>query len=305
MVTPLGATREDTIATWLRNSSMQTDCLHALAGTALAEAQVARTAEFDAAERLGGRKMLKFMAGSAVLGCVAAHEAIAQARANERFAPEKTGLYAATGLAAADAEQVKSMLESSIDEHGEFSCRLLGEQGLAATNPLLSFRILANMPACLVSILENIKGPNYIFTPWESQAALALAEAWSAVAHGEVDCAVVGGADTPAHPSTFVYLRQDGWLTAQDVPANAGGYLVLERRETACRRGMPILGVLEDVRVSHSESKATDPLATRMGRTFVAAPFILTALACHDKNLPTSMTSADGWSLSIQMGERP
>lgn len=305
MVTPLGATSHETMVAWQGNRPMQTKCLPELAGTMLADTPVAKTAEYDAADRLGGRKMLKFMSEGAVLGCVAAHEAAEQAMIAKRFLPERIGLYAATGLAAADIMQVKSMLESSIDEEGAFCCRRLGQDGLAQTNPLLSFRILANMPACLVSILEHIKGPNGIFTPWESQAALALQEAWLAVSCGEVDCALVGGADTPAHPATCVYLRQDQWLQAKEIPANAGAYLVLERSNTAMRDKVHVYGTLEDITVSPATQDAVDPLSIRMGRTFATAPFILTALGCHDSKLHTHMISSDGWKVAIRIGGRP
>ena len=90
------------------------------------------------------------MSDAAVLGCLAAREALTAARAREHFAPEAIGLYAATGLAAASVNDVRPMIEQSIDEAGKFSCKRMGERGLVATNPLLSFRILANMPPCLV-----------------------------------------------------------------------------------------------------------------------------------------------------------
>ncbi len=96
------------------------------------------------------------MSPAALLGCVAAREAAEDCGLRERFAPERVGLYVGVGLAAAGLDEVAPMLRESVDEHGRFSCRLLGERGLAATSPLLSFKILANMPACLMSVLEGI-----------------------------------------------------------------------------------------------------------------------------------------------------
>lgn len=301
MVTPLGTTAAETVSAWGRGESMRAAPLPSLSGTPLAGSPAAIPREFNAAERLGGRRMLKFMSDGAVLGCVAAREAVTQANARERFAPERIGLFAATGLAAADIEQVGALIENSVDEEGKFSCRLFGDKGLASTNPLLSFKILANMPACLVSIIEGIKGPNCIFTPWESQAGLALREAWLAVGEGEVDCAVAGGADSPAHASTYVYMRQAGWLGEDEAPANAGAYLVLERLETTLESGQKVLAVIEDVTVSMRSAEGGDPLAERVGRTFAAAPSIMAGLACHHADAPSSMAGADGWTVSIKL----
>ena len=66
---------------------------------------------------------------------------------------------------------------------------------------MLSFKILANMPICFVSIFENLRGPNAVYTPWEGQGAQAIAAGVRAVAEGEVPCAVVGGCDAAADAS--------------------------------------------------------------------------------------------------------
>jgi hypothetical protein len=52
---------------------------------------------------------------------------------------------------------------------GRFDPTRFGQAGLRAVSPILSFKILSNMPLCFVSICENIQGPNGIFTPWEGQ----------------------------------------------------------------------------------------------------------------------------------------
>ena len=222
--------------------------------------------------------MLKFMSDAAVLGSIAAHEAAREARLGERFPAARVGVFAATGLAAASVDDVLPMVEASIDGTGSISWPLLGRRGLPATNPLLSFRILANMPPCIISILECAKGPSYIFTPWEGQAGAALLEAWRAVASGEVDAALAGAADTPAHPSTHVFLRQTGVLEDGDCPASAAAYLVLERAETAERDGQPVRAGVAEMMLHRSEGRVMDPLAERLGRMFAAAPAVLLAL---------------------------
>ena len=299
---PLGATAAEFIAAWNVGARAARQPLRELAGTPLESAEVAVLPEFNAAERLGGRRLLKYMSEAAVLGCIAAREALKEAAALMRFPPVRIGLYAATGLAAANVRDVAAMLDASIDERGEFSCRLLGQRGLAATNPLLSFKILANMPPCLISLIEGIKGPNLILTPWEGQTGAAILEAWHAVRSGEVDCALAGASDTAACPSTFVFLRQSGILKEHEFPASAAAYLVLESGESAHRAGRHVYAVLHSVELACSDSVVGDPLSERIGRTFASAPALLLGLACACGWNELSLRGSDGHELHIALG---
>jgi 3-oxoacyl-(acyl-carrier-protein) synthase len=302
LVTPLGATAAETLRAWQAGAVAERRPLPALAGTALAGAEAAAPPEFDPAGRLGGRRMLKYMSAAAVLGCVAAREALHEAAALARFAPERIGLYAATGLAAASVDEIQGMLEASIDESGEFSELLLGQRGLAATNPLLSFKILANMPPCLISIMEGLKGPSLILTPWEGQTGAALLEAWQAVREGAVDCALAGAADSAAHPATLVYLHQAGLLAEGEAPASGAGYVVLERAATARRDGRRALAVVEAITLEADEDGMTaDPLAARMGRLFAAAPAVALGLAAASGGGEFKIGGVEGQRLAVRL----
>ena len=303
LVTPLGANTASTFSVWQAGACAPRSVLPDLAGTPLADAQVALPPEFDAAARLGKhRRMLKFMSGAAVLGCVAAREAVDAAGIAGRYAPERIGLYAGAGLAAVDLNEVRRLLVESVDEKGEFSCRRFGERGLPATNPLLSFKILANMPACLVSILECLRGPSLIFAPWEGEAAAALIEAWRAVASGEVDAAVTGAADTPAQTSTLAYLRQSGILKPDETAASSAAYLVFERAEAARAAGRRIHATLRDLRLAPPGlAGIDDPLAGSMGRCFASAPAILLALQALAGQGSGSLSGTDGQRFSFEI----
>ena len=294
MVTPLGATARASAEAWRAGRAAERRTLPELAGTRLAEARVAALPPFDPAERLGGRKMIRYMSDAAVLGCMAAREAAVEAGLRKRFRPERVGLFAGVGLAAPSPRDLLPLVRGSIDGEGRFSCRLLGEKGLAAANPLWSFKVLANMPPCLVSILESVKGPNLIFTPWEGQTAAALVEAWRAVAEGEADAALAGAADSAAHATTLIYLRQAGLLGEGDVPASAAAYLVLERAESARRDGWPVLARIARIEEAASGGPPDDPLAERLGRSFAAAPAVLLALAAQAPPAEVALRGADG-----------
>lgn len=305
LIGPLGTTAREFAQAWQNGSAAVRHPLRELASTPLEAEAAAHVPPFDAAARLGSRRMLKYMSPAALLGCVAAREALTEAAARERFDPWQIGLYAGTGLAAATVDDVKTLIQESIDEHGKFSCRLLGARGLAATNPLLSFRILANMPPCLISVIEGIRGPNLIFTPWEGQTAAALLEGWWAVATGEVACALVGAADTAAFPSTFVYLRQAKLLEKNEYPACGAGYVVLETEATANRDGRPIHARIRAMDVTSSGTGVADPLSPRIGRTFAAAPAVLLGLAALCGWPSMSISGVDRQALHVEFGKRP
>ena len=302
MISPLGATADACAHAWRMGHCAQRRPHPGLAGTPLEDIGVATPPEVDVAKRLGGRKMVKYMSDAALLGCIAAHEALEDAAVSKRFAPERMGLYAGVGLAAANPDEIMDMVDKSVDANGELSCGLLGERGFAATNPLLSFKILPNMPPCLISIVEGIKGPNLIFTPWEGQTGAAIQEGWLAVASGAVDCALVGAADTPAHPSTFVYLRQSRNIGEEDDPANGAAYLVLETRQSARRDGKTVYATLENVAIASCEGGVEDPLSERMGRSFAAAPAILLALTALTGGRAAAICGADRRKLEFALG---
>jgi 3-oxoacyl-(acyl-carrier-protein) synthase len=160
------------------------------------------------------------------------------------------------------------------------------------------------MPPCLISVLEGIRGPNLIFTPWEGQTAAALVEGWLAVATGEVDCALVGAADTAAYPSTFVYLRQAGCLADDEYPSSGAAYLVLEPAESALRDGVRIHARIRRLTLDASAT-IEDPLSGRIGRTFAAAPAVLMALAAGCGMPELSVCGVDGQRFSAQLEATP
>ena len=305
MISPLGATADACAHAWRMGHCAQRRPHPGLAGTPLEDIGVATPPEVDVAKRLGGRKMVKYMSDAALLGCIAAHEALEDAAVSKRFAPERMGLYAGVGLAAANPDEIMDMVDKSVDANGELSCGLLGERGFAATNPLLSFKILPNMPPCLISIIEGIKGPNLIFTPWEGQTGAAIQEGWMAVAFGAVDCAIVGAADTPAHPSAFVYMRQSGNIAQEDYPANGAAYLVLETRQSARRDGQKTYATLDNITITGSDNGIEDPLAERMGRSFAAAPAILLALMAMTGGRAGTIRGADRRNVEFVLGGNP
>ena len=117
---------------------------------------------------------------------------------------------------------------------------------------MLSFKILANMPLCFVSIFENLRGPNAVYTPWEGQGAQAIAAGIDAIRDGLSPCVVVGGCDVKTHVLGLLSLEQlghfDSWSRhgAGAVPGEGAVFLVLESHASAHKRGARVYAVIDD-----------------------------------------------------------
>lgn len=302
MITSIGSTVAETVNAWNHKAAMKLRTIPELHGTDFAVARIAELPDCDLVGRLSKRRMAKFMSAPALLGCVAAREALENAGVsdNARFPAERIGLFAATGMAAADIDESIAMLQASLDDHGDFSIRRFGEKGLHAINPLLSFKILANMPGCLVSITESIKGPSYIFTPWEDQAGAAVIEAIEALNNNEVDCAVVVAADIPSHPANLVYLLREKLINPHEIAAPGAACLVLEREDTAISAGLTYHKI-NGAKLFSCDHDICDPLSSRLGRTIAAAPLILLGLAACGVDISVQLAGCGGQTFTAEV----
>lgn len=190
-------------------------------------------------------KMVRLMNRDAQLAVAGARLALQNADVipDRTYPAEEIGLFGATGLAGLPLREVLPLLRHSRNEHGEFDLARFGDAGLKAVSPILSFKILSNMPLCFVSINEGIRGANAIYTPWEGDGAQAIEEGIRAVRAGEVKCAVVGGCDVKTHEVAFATLQQLGLFSGWEqlghgcLPGEGAAFLVLEPQEAAVARG--------------------------------------------------------------------
>ncbi|NTU41495.1 MAG: beta-ketoacyl-[acyl-carrier-protein] synthase family protein [Nitrospirales bacterium] len=208
--------------------------------------------DFSPEQQISNRKLLKLMNRESQLIVTAAGQAMADAEIRGDYPSERTGIYLGTGLTSGELGDLLRLVEDSTDETGLFSYRLMGERALPGCNPLLSFRILTNMPVSYLSIIFGIRGPNLVFNPWSSRTAQAIGEGLRAIRYGDVDCAVVGGGDSKSHAIGFLTFAQRGLLSRSGVCTPFGAesdglvlsegaaILVLEEMERAQNRGARI-----------------------------------------------------------------
>ena len=93
-------------------------------------------------------KMIRLMNRDAQFAVAAAHLALQDARlkVGADYPPEEIALFGATGLAGLPLAEVASLIKKSATPDGRFDVRKFGQEGLRSISPLLSFKVLGNMP---------------------------------------------------------------------------------------------------------------------------------------------------------------
>ena len=248
-------------------------------------------------------KTARLMNRDAHLAVAAARLALRDAglRVGAEYSAGDIGLFGATGLAGLPLNDVAPLIKASSDTGGQFDIFRFGEAGLRAVSPILSFKILANMPMCFVAINEGIKGPNAIYTPWEGQGAQAIESGIRALRNGHARCALVGGCDVKTHELSFLSLQQhgvfDSWPAAGCgiVPGEGGVFLVLERETEAAARRAKIYARITGMSLG-SHRKGTERASTYAKTLQRANAAGIDAIVCA-ANGDASVKENEVWAL--------
>lgn len=254
--------------------------------------QYAPVTGFHAEEHFPDNKTLRMMNRDAQMAVVAARLAMQDAgvTVGETYAGEQIALYGSTGLTGLPVEEMRRLVQFSAAADGSLDLQKLGQVALKRVRPVLSFKILANIPICFVSIFEGIRGENGVYTPWEGHGAQAIIAGVRAVRHGRAECALVGGCDVKTHEFAFINLQQLGLFESWQrhgrglVPGEGAAFLVLESEERALRRGARIYA-----RISGFSQQT---MGSRQNREDAFAR-VLTAIA-EGENKPEIVASGDG-----------
>jgi Beta-ketoacyl synthase, N-terminal domain len=212
----------------------------------------------DAGPYLRFRKLRKFMGKQDALALVAAARAV-QAAGLEAPLGERCGLYAAVGYIPFETDDINRLLDASLDRE-QFSMTRFAANAFGAINPLLTFRVLPNMPAFHVSLNLDIQGPYAVSYPGVGQFYMVLEEAMAALESRVVDVALVGAV---ADQRNFLVEHHFSRITPPSEPErleDAAAFIVAERRADAVGRGAPLRARLLEYRLDYS---AVDPFASR------------------------------------------
>ncbi|MGA1871474.1 MAG: beta-ketoacyl-[acyl-carrier-protein] synthase family protein [bacterium] len=212
---------------------------------------------FNPEQFIKNRKLLKLMSREAQLASVAAIYALEDSGITpEEIPPERFGIYLGTGLTTGELTELAPIIENSLID-GKINLKAFGEKALCKCSPLLSFKILTNMPVCYISILLNLKGPNMVFNPWSGQVAQSIGEAFREIQNGYLDYALAGGVDSKINPISLTTLSSleiinKNTLTSSPFGSNGkgvvvsegGALIILENMELAMKRGARIYAEL-------------------------------------------------------------
>jgi 3-oxoacyl-[acyl-carrier-protein] synthase II len=120
-------------------------------------------------------------------------------------------------------------------------------------------KYLPNMPASHVAIYNDFRGPNNSLICRESSSNLAVGEAYGTILRGSADRMMAGASGSCIHPLKSVHLALQMPLAGNGaapaklsrpfdlartgmVLGEGAGALMLEERQSALRRGAPVLG---------------------------------------------------------------
>jgi 3-oxoacyl-[acyl-carrier-protein] synthase II len=183
-----------------------------------------------------------------------------------------TGVYVGTGMGGAAA------VEESFRSH----------YASGRVPPLSVPAFMPNAPAAHVAMRAQVHGPVYTYSIACASSAVALAEAAKAVAYGEVECALAGGAEALLVPGAIRSWQALQTLArVDDAPARASrpfsadrsglvlgegaAFLVLEPYDKALARGARIYAEFAGSGVSCDATHLTKPDAAGQVRAMQAA----------------------------------
>ena len=219
--------------------------------------------DFDPRRIFPENKTLRMMNRDALLAIVSARRAMEDAGLviGTPYSGEDIGLFGSTGLAGMPLEDIRKLVDNAAGDHGELDLHRFGHEALKRVRPVLSFKILANMPICFVSIFEGIRGHNAVYTPWEGQGARAIEAGILAVQSGRTQVAMVGGCDTKSNLLGFIALQQHGlfdtWRETGmgPLPGEGSAFLVLEEESQAVARDAHIHARITDFAVRTKDTQ--------------------------------------------------
>ncbi len=235
-------------------------------------------------------KMNKFMSSTSMLMALAAQEALCELDLS-LIAPERIGLFAATGLASGNFFECLEALKNSFTDTG-FSLAKFNRDGMDSINPLMCFKALGNMPPCIVSILHQIKGSHLLFHPFEDQGAAALYEGYHAVQNGEIEYAIILAADDPMHLANYTYFVDNNLFSKDDIPNPCGAAIVLSGslNDSLC--------TVNSIDMHFDNAIFNDPIRNIVGRTVAPAALVQFILSMTCSTPYPQKISANGQTIS-------
>ncbi len=186
------------------------------------------------------RKDLKLMARANRLA-VAASVLAAQEAQFEDLDHQDTGLFLAVGREPGNMDDILPAVRHS-HRNQEIDLGRLIDEGMGWMNPLSSLKTLPNMSLAHVGIRLKLRGPAWTLCSEADAGLQILKEAVERIESGEIERAVVGGADCRTSFPDRVSAKREG---QGDTVGEGAAFFILESAGSVNARGISPLARLE------------------------------------------------------------
>lgn len=213
--------------------------------------------ELPPAKRKSIQKALKLMNRETQMGVAAGQQALLDSRLLQNHDPERIGVcFGAENVSVMPEDFLAGVRACSDNDHG-FDADRWGTDGLSEVAPLWLLKCLPNMPACHLSILNDLRGPGNTLTQRDVSFNMAIAEACRSITNDDADGMVVGATGTTLSAFNLMHARlEDEVCEGNDnvvcrpfdrrrrgsTPGEGAGVVVVEELQCALRRGAAIYG---------------------------------------------------------------
>ena len=215
-------------------------------------------ADFDPKQFIENRKSIKLMSREIQMAVAASRLALRDAKlAPESYDPTRIGVTLGTGVLNNDLDEIGIGLRNGLDENGHFSMTKFGQDGIRSLFPLWFLKYLPNMPACHISVANQLRGPSNTVTTSSAASTQAIGEAYRVIERGDADIMLAGGSDSKLNAMGVSRFQLLELLSVRDefpekvycpfdkkhdgiVLGEGSGILVLESLESAKKRGAMI-----------------------------------------------------------------
>ena len=166
-------------------------------------------------------------------------------------------------LARENRDRVGVMMGTALGgvAHGEAQSKLFYSEGPRSVDPGLALSVFAGAASCNIAIEFGATGPNSTNGMSCASGAIAVGDAFRAIARGDADVMLAGGAEAPLAPLCFgAFSLIRAMSTRNDDPSHArrpfdegrdgfvmgegAAVVVLEERSRALARGAPVYAEL-------------------------------------------------------------
>ncbi|MBI3315603.1 MAG: beta-ketoacyl-[acyl-carrier-protein] synthase family protein [Candidatus Omnitrophica bacterium] len=231
---------------------------------------------FDGEKYVVQKKSLKVMARDIQLAVAAASLAVRDsnlevpAAARDRF-----GVIVGCGVLNHELEELAPSIQNAVGPNGKVDLKKFGEDGISSLFPLWLLKYLPNMPACHISILFDLQGPNNTLTTGASSGLQAVGEAFRIIQRGSADLMLAGGAESKVNPVGLTQYEILGVLSQPSgadpstvyrpldaegkgfVAGEGAGFLLLEELEHARKRKAKIYAEITGFGSSSNRGRKT------------------------------------------------